>query len=197
MVKKKREIPGKVKIAIWVLIGLIILTIVIILVPSECERKKGTCRKACLEYEHPFDAGCGLESMIKTCCHPMGDCDDDCHDPGLKVCEASGYKECGEFDDDPCIEWSLPMPCDFNQSCYRGECSSSNRGQRCMYDENCTSNMVCKDSGRYGMQERYCCYDFECASILDPAGICVIDGGRDLLENGTGVLCKNGNWSIT
>ncbi|MFH1408484.1 MAG: hypothetical protein ABIH34_01120 [Nanoarchaeota archaeon] len=178
----------------FIVLGLlIIVTVILIIMPSSCEQKGGTCRSSCSGLEDPFYASCSLESFNKVCCHPKGDCTDDCFTPEAKICEGAGYMSCGDFDDDPCLEWSLPLPCDFGQGCSEGRCVQSNREDPCQYTENCTQGLECKPSGRYGDKERYCCYPFECASVLDPQGRCVLEG-MDILEEGEEVICQEGLW---
>jgi hypothetical protein len=189
------EKRGKLRTALLIILGVILLLIAaVLLTPQACKQQGGTCKSSCGETETQAKASCGLD-IFTRCCEEARNCTDSCKDDGYRVCEGKGYKECGNFDDDPCMEWSDALPCDFNQSCYRGACTASNRGSRCQYTENCSQGLECKDSGRYGESQRFCCYPFECASVLDPSGICVVDGGRDITVNGTPVLCKNASWS--
>ena len=48
-------------------------------------------------------------------------CQDECADGSVR-CVADGLERCGDFDNDPCAEWSQPAPCPEGQSCSGDGC---------------------------------------------------------------------------
>jgi hypothetical protein len=48
-------------------------------------------------------------------------CTDDCV-VGERACQDNGFVVCGEFDDDPCRDWSEPIECDSDKICEEGQC---------------------------------------------------------------------------
>jgi len=51
-----------------------------------------------------------------------GSCVDDCVTPGEPSCLENGFRECGEFDDDLCLDWGDVVPCDPGLTCVGGAC---------------------------------------------------------------------------
>lgn len=49
-------------------------------------------------------------------------CQDECSARGLKRCARDGYKICGNFDSDPCYEWSSVYSCGTKEECSSGKC---------------------------------------------------------------------------
>ena len=50
-------------------------------------------------------------------------CADGCPAEGARDCADDGYRRCGDFDEDACLEWSVTIPCDAGSTCARaGEC---------------------------------------------------------------------------
>ncbi len=51
-------------------------------------------------------------------------CTNDCDTAGAHVCDGNGYRTCGNYDADSCLEWSADITsCDDNQTCIGGQCS--------------------------------------------------------------------------
>ncbi|MBU0504637.1 hypothetical protein KJ708_01495 [bacterium] len=59
----------------------------------------------------------------ETCSNGMCSttCTNECSE-GEKQCTLTGYQECGEFDDDLCLEWGENNLCEVNESCSLGAC---------------------------------------------------------------------------
>ncbi len=56
---------------------------------------------------------------------PPQQCNDECSQTGLSQCSGNGYKVCGNFDSDSCLEWSTTiMNCASGQICSSGQCVS-------------------------------------------------------------------------
>lgn len=55
----------------------------------------------------------------------QGTCADECTPNGKKECVAGGkVKTCGNYDEDPCLEWGTPTDCPPGQTCNEGECKT-------------------------------------------------------------------------
>lgn len=65
-------------------------------------------------------------------------CIDDCSPIGLKICDGQGYKTCGNYDSDSCLEWSIINNCGNKEFCKEGTCTP------CGYDYTfiCSGNDV-------------------------------------------------------
>ena len=62
----------------------------------------------------------------ETCSN--GQCRDTCSDEcaaNSRDCEPGGFRSCGDFDDDDCLEWSAVTPCDEGQVCSNGSCADT------------------------------------------------------------------------
>lgn len=53
-------------------------------------------------------------------------CTDECPQIGLRECSSNGYRICGNYDSDLCLEWGNVNPCTQTQTCLNGVCSSIN-----------------------------------------------------------------------
>ena len=56
-----------------------------------------------------------------SCVDVAPSCTNECNNSGQKVCDGNSWKECGNYDNDSCREWSSLTSCG-NQSCDGGEC---------------------------------------------------------------------------
>jgi hypothetical protein len=52
-------------------------------------------------------------------------CADECSYIEQKKCFDNGWKECGDYDSDRCLEWSVLNTCNPNEHCENGECTPS------------------------------------------------------------------------
>jgi hypothetical protein len=55
---------------------------------------------------------------------PSNSCNDECSSRD-KECSGTGYRTCGNFDDDECLEWSSITQCNSDETCSNGDCISS------------------------------------------------------------------------
>lgn len=110
---------------------------------------------------------------------------------GARRCSCSGnvVQDCGDFDDDECLEWGPPIPCAAGKTCSNGECSTSCEDE-CPGDgvTEClpsgTGYRECSDDNGDGCLEwgpdtdcpgDQTCQDGECGDYCDcdnEAGIC-------------------------
>jgi hypothetical protein len=98
---------------------------------NECAKGKTECAgngyRTCGNYD---DDKCLEWGPIKSCSEDetcsLGECSKGCTSEcaaGSKMCEGNGYKECGNFDEDSCLEWSEVILCEQGETCSQGECS--------------------------------------------------------------------------
>lgn len=74
----------------------------------------------CLVWE-PVQTCTGLETCSAGACSTQ--CTDECTTVNERQCEGDGYKVCGNFDADPCLDWGDPVPCVGQADCSAGYCS--------------------------------------------------------------------------
>jgi hypothetical protein len=74
-------------------------------------------------------------------------CEDECLFASQRTCSGNGYKICGNYDSDNCLEWNSVTQCSFGETCNNGYCvptcqDECNSGQR-----RCAGNgyQVCGD----------------------------------------------------
>ncbi len=83
-----------------------------------CTVAPGGCRVlaepvACNPGERCDDGACVPEGRA---------CNNGCATEGDRECMGDGYRRCGRFDEDRCLEWSTSVPCPDGQTCRDGEC---------------------------------------------------------------------------
>jgi hypothetical protein len=89
-------------------------------------------------------------------------CANECQTSGAKQCSGNGYKTCGNYDSDSCLEWSSGVTaCPSGQTCQNGQCVAS-----CTPD---CSGKTCGDNGCGGTCGT-CASGKTCS-----AGVCVAD----------------------
>ena len=72
----------------------------------------------CVELSDPVPCG-ALEICVGGACAPS--CQDTCAADEVR-CEGNARVTCGEFDGDPCLEWSRPDACEIGERCDDGRC---------------------------------------------------------------------------
>lgn len=93
---------------------------------------------ACLEWGG-FNPCSGGEACVEGAC--TGGCDDECGSEHQLLCEGNGFRECGRFDTDSCLEWSSLFECAPEETCSRGVCSGE-------CDDECADGEVsCRGDG--------------------------------------------------
>ncbi len=66
---------------------------------------------------------CGAADGCGGTCQPgSGCCTDQCSPSGDTKCSGTKLQTCGDYDSDPCLEWSAPSACPGSQECSAGEC---------------------------------------------------------------------------
>jgi len=92
----------------------------------------------CLEWGGYTDCPTGEVCVDGAC---VSDCTDECTTVGEQTCTAQldGYVTCGEYDSDPCLEWSATTPCGSDQICESGQCvdECAEEWEDCEEDEDC------------------------------------------------------------
>ena len=75
----------------------------------------------CLEWGNHTPCAAGDACINGNC---VEDCQDECANNGLRICDGSGYRTClANVDADSCLEWSAITDCSGNESCFDGVCS--------------------------------------------------------------------------
>lgn len=75
----------------------------------ECQNQQ------CVEVQGPGTDQCQENKDCITC-------DNECPQEGLKQCSDNGYRTCGNYDSDSCLEWSPVTACPEGTNCQNGEC---------------------------------------------------------------------------
>ena len=79
-------------------------------------------------------------------------CADACEKKGLRQCAKGGYRTCGDFNDDPCLEWSPTTACPAGEGCQDGLCIPFCGASPCACSEgetlDCSPVGECKDGYR-------------------------------------------------
>ena len=97
----------------------------------------------CLELGDPVGCGEGLRCDGGECVPDDAGCTDACDEDGLATCtaEGRGYRLCGAFDEDGCLDLSVTIPCGADERCEGGECLPD-------CDDECdVGQVVCREAG--------------------------------------------------
>jgi hypothetical protein len=109
------------------------------------------------------------ESCIDGDC--VSGCDDECPADGQLMCDGDGFRECGEHDSDPCLEWSDVVSCPGGETCSSGTCASG------CTDECAVGEETCDGGGRKtcGEHDSDSCRDWSPVEACGDGEIC--EGG--------------------
>jgi hypothetical protein len=103
----------------------------------------------CLEWGGLQSCGAGETCSGAVC---SGTCENECETDGQTECDdgQDGFKTCGDYDDDACLEWSAVSECGSDEICQDGACQAG-----CIEpDEDCKEWDDCCD---YPDQGYHCC----------------------------------------
>lgn len=148
---------------------------------DECEKGKKQCVIDKIQECGNYDADPCLEwSEAKEC--PQGQscsggecssvCKDECSKDGERICEGNGYKTCGNFDKDQCLDWSSVSPCAENEKCENGKCVLSCQNDCKIGEAQCLTDTEVKICGQYDEDS---CLDWSSA-IKCGTGLKCVDG---------------------
>lgn len=98
---------------------------------TECSLSEQRCTEAglstctvagspCNFWSPPVPCPTGTQCLSDSC---VATCEDECSTGELECLGGREMRNCGDFDPDDCLEWSLPWPCPDDQSCEREACS--------------------------------------------------------------------------
>jgi outer membrane protein assembly factor BamB len=76
----------------------------------------------CLEWGGHTNCGVGNRCENGAC---VDACTPDCSVQGVQVCHGTGYRVCGQYDADACLDWSSDIPCGAGETCSNGVCSAT------------------------------------------------------------------------
>ena len=98
-----------------------------------CGGSCGTCLRS---------QNCNADGLCVT---PV--CNDECAAYGEKQCTSLGYRECGYYDADPCLDWSGTKPCPGFSECILGECREVACSNACnLGEKKCSNPFVARNS---------------------------------------------------
>ena len=75
----------------------------------------------CLEWGDASD--CSPQVCANGYCAAA--CQNECTTPEARSCDGNGFKVCGNFDGDPCLEWGTVQSCGPGQTCSAGYCGDN------------------------------------------------------------------------
>ncbi|MFZ3073780.1 MAG: hypothetical protein WA093_01465, partial [Minisyncoccales bacterium] len=76
-------------------------------------------------------------------------CTNECDTQGQRVCSGSGYKTCGNYDSDSCLEWSGITNCDSDETCNNGSCVKTCTDECSIWGQRVCSGNGWKQCGNY------------------------------------------------
>ena len=94
-------------------------------------------------------------------------CQDECSPAGSKKCSDNGYQICGNYDDDPCLEWGLITICPLNTICQNGICIQQKCIDGTLYGR-CSAN-----------KPKYC----DNGNLVDKASLCGCPSDYTVYDN--------------
>ena len=122
----------------------------------------------------PERCGDGFRCDNGACVGEDTPCADACETDGQRSCFGEGFRRCGQFDEDACLEWSATLSCQPGELCTGGTCVPSCQ-DACQGGET-----RCADGGTQtcGQFDADSCLEFGPTSACDPGlrcddGLCV------------------------
>ena len=102
-----------------------------------CEECQYVENYICKDYECCKDFDCNDNNLntndicinpktFNSICEYKQKCKDECQEIGLQQCFGGGYKTCGNYDSDPCLEWNSKIQCPDVTKCIDGRCKTLN-----------------------------------------------------------------------
>ena len=88
------------------------------------------------------DETCNNGSCVN---HPT--CTNECNLIDQRVCDGNGYKQCGNYDSDSCLEWGAVTNCGASETCNNGSC---------IFHPTCTNQCVAGEHQCSGSSGRTC-----------------------------------------
>lgn len=164
---------------------------------SDCAKADGIAGGYCIRCSHCSDSDGGKNYYQRGEVETSGGVfADSCHDDSAGGVNANYLTEYYCKQDGTYMRESYVCP----HGCLEGECieeSGTTHGQICTDQSQCSADLICKPSGRYGEDEKYCCYENECASVSSPTGNeCVGEEGVEerIDPVPADLTCQNGEW---
>ena len=78
---------------------------------------------------------------------PKVTCQNECSPAGSKRCSNNSYQICGNYDNDPCLEWGLVINCPANTICQNGICVAQKCTDGTLYGQCSTNKPMYCDNG--------------------------------------------------
>ena len=102
---------------------------------NECEEKDAkrcndnaieTCddynEDGCMEWGNPAPCENGSVCQEGKCVESPLPCTNECTEKDAKRCNDNALETCGDYNDDGCMEWGNPAPCETGKVCQEGAC---------------------------------------------------------------------------
>ncbi len=104
---------------------------------------------SCLEWGNITQCGWNQTCSNGQC---ISTCTNECSVSGQRVCDGNGWKQCGNYDSDSCLEWGNITQCGWNQTCSNGSCIDTCQNECTLNQHQCSGN-----SGRTCLQNNQGC----------------------------------------
>ena len=103
-----------------------------------------------------------------------GSCSEECQDEckfGEGTCFGSAAAYCGQYDDDPCLDWSMPFGCPAGTGCDEGVCTCHPdcAGKKCGPDG-------CGGECGHCLENEFCLTDGTCMCVVECVQTCCPEG---------------------
>jgi hypothetical protein len=102
----------------------------------------------CTEWSQITSCSFGQVCDNGQCITPPPGCENECFPNWARECSGNGYKICGNFDQDSCLEWGSVTQCSFGETCNNGYCIMDGCENECVYQSRrCSGSgyQVCGD----------------------------------------------------
>ncbi len=164
-------------------------------ISTGCSSSEYTCNDgSCIPDDYVCDGGADCDNGEDE----EGCCSDECTNSGQTKCSGNGWKECGDYDSDSCLEWSDVNSCSGNEECMDGGCKSTGPKYTCVEIDVCNGECgsdydcmgACFNKGSETAKEEYInvvdCYDQFCSEFPSPslsAWICLLENCKGQYES--------------
>ncbi len=149
---------------------------------ARCERNGSD---DCMRWDEPFP--CPTDAPFCSLGQCRTQCIDECAEGEQRCDGPEGHQHCGDFDADPCREWSTTTACSEDQSCHAGTCITGECRDQCTSgDRECRGNAIftCGDLNDDGCSEWS-------PAVRCPAGESCQDGACQPLDSCTDECTAN------
>ncbi len=147
----------------------------------------------CLEWGGHVACPSGYKCDGGAC---VEDCQDECTE-GERICDGAGYRVCGDYDTDSCLDWSAIYPCGSGEVCDGGVCSRECQNECSTEGEKECFGNGWRECGEYDLDD---CLDWSethpcgVGQICDPATVTCVDACSDECTPAGERECYGNGW---